>query len=122
MDALSTLCMDAHLTPDAFMTLVGISRRTFYRWQHNPPQWAIVLLRVLSGDLEPIHATWAGWVINERGELCTPNNYVFLPGDIHAIFWERQLNRALKVKIQQLEKQLTTAHAGASDRQSAKVS
>lgn len=109
MDVLSTLCMDAHLTPEDFQLMTGISRRTFYRYQPAPPCWAVLLLQLLAGDLSLIHADWRGFVINDRGELCTPNNYVYASGDVMAVYWERQLNRALKTKIRQLEKQLATA-------------
>lgn len=111
MDTLSELCMEARLTPDAFQSLVGISRRTFYRWQDNPPAWTRVLCRLLGGKLDTVHPEWERWSISCRGELCSPENETFTPGELRSWHWRYQQIRALKCRVKELEEQLEKQNA-----------
>ncbi len=81
---------------------------TARRWKRGakcPPQSALILL---CGDLGAFHPDWAGWSINERGELCSPENWIATPGAVrglqmmHATLGTyRRENAALKAEIRQ---------------------
>jgi len=80
-----------------------VSLKTAARWkagQSVPPATALMIMR---RDLGCFHPRWAGWVINVRGELCSPENWIATPGDVLSIqLVQAQLatyrseNRALK--------------------------
>lgn len=77
---------------DAFdrTRLVGlglISRITARRWARSAPRaprWAELLSRILRGDLTPVHPAWRHWGISARGELVSPEGWIFRPGEILA--------------------------------------
>jgi len=100
------LCMEARLTPVAFQKLTGISRRTFYRWQDTPPPWAVLLCKLLSGQLGRVHENWSGWTISTIGELCSPENTIFTPGELRSWFFRYEQIRAFKIENEILRKRL----------------
>ena len=62
---------------------------------------------LLSRDLGHFHARWAGWIINQTGELVSPENWIASPGDVLSIqLTQAQLsayrteNRALKAELE----------------------
>lgn len=65
--------------------MLGISERTWYRWQRSEkaPKWSYLALRTLSGRLDFLG--WRGWYI-ERGVLYTekhsPKLYNWKPEDL----------------------------------------
>lgn len=67
---------------------LGISERSWYRWQSagQGPRWAYLALRILSGELD--FFGWHGWYI-ERGTLfCrfySPKLYNWRPEDL--VLW-----------------------------------
>ena len=68
---------------------------------------------ILSRDLGFIHPRWKGWVINDLGELCSPENWIATPGDVLAIQLTqlqlgdyRRENRALKQALEELDNEL----------------
>jgi len=79
---------------------------TARRWKRGAyclPYTATALLR---RDLGCFHPDWAGWRINDRGELCSPENWLSTPGSVLAAqFHQSQLatyrseNRALKAAL-----------------------
>jgi hypothetical protein len=81
----------------------GVDLATARRWKRGatcPPQTALMLL---ARDLGCFHPRWKGWQISERGELCSPENWIATPGDVLSIqLVQAQLatyrseNRALK--------------------------
>jgi hypothetical protein len=66
-------------------TELGISERTWYRWQRERrvPWWAYRLIQLLGGDLE--HLGWPGWRLH-RGVLTTetlsPVRHYWEPADL----------------------------------------
>lgn len=64
----------------------GVSRRTLERWKRSRrlPRWAVILIRLLDGELDAIDPAFAGWIIR-RGELVSPENWCFTPGEIRSI-------------------------------------
>lgn len=48
------------------------------------PPWARILIRLLNGELDAIDAAWSGWIIR-RGELVSPENWCFRPGEVRSI-------------------------------------
>lgn len=99
----SWLRLDTHRTPEELQALTGISRRTWYRYQHNPPPWLVLLLRLLAGNLGLIHPAWQNWTINKKGELCSPFNDISDPGRVLSIHWRQQQISALQARVRQLE-------------------
>ncbi len=69
--------------------ICGVSERNVRRWldgTRGPPCAAILLLRALMcRDLGFFNPAWEGWVINDRGELCSPENWISTPGDVRAL-------------------------------------
>lgn len=58
---------------------------TARRWKRGakcPPETALM---ILAQDLGCFHPDWAGWVINARGELCSPENWISTPGAVRAL-------------------------------------
>jgi len=96
------------------------SLRNARRWKQSKrvPQLVYAYLELLRGRVELIHRDWCGWLINDRGELCTPDNDVFKPSHIvampmvYASLRDRQREvRELKERLQQLLSELKTAQA-----------
>lgn len=87
-----------------------ISLKTARRWKRGqtvPPETALMMLR---RDLGCFHPNWSGWHISERGELCSPENWIATPGNVRGIqLFQAQLsayqleNRALRAEIEALE-------------------
>ncbi len=65
---------------------IGVSRITLQRWKRTRrlPRWAAILIRLLDGELEAIDPAFAGWIIR-RGQLVSPENWCFTPGEIRSI-------------------------------------
>lgn len=92
--------------------LCKVDLTTARRWKRAakcPPQSALMLL---SRDLGCFHRDWAGWTINDRGELCSPENWIATPGAVrglqmmHATLGTyRRENQALKAEIRQYLKE-----------------
>ena len=64
----------------------GVSRRTLKRWKRtgHVPRWAQILIRLLDGELDAIDPAFSGWIIR-RGELVSPENWCFTPGEVRSI-------------------------------------
>lgn len=85
-----------------------VSLKTAARWkagQSVPPATALMILR---RDLGCFNPEWDGWVINDRGELCSPENWIATPGGIRAQQFHHSLTRALREEILALKAQLRT--------------
>lgn len=53
-----------------------------------------------------MHPAWSGWKISQRGELCSPENWVATPGAIRAMHFHRSQLSALREEILILKHQL----------------
>lgn len=99
-------------TPAEAAQECGVSLRTWRRWERCAPRMphtALRLLRALSGlDLGEMHAAWQGWTITRRGELCTPENDIFGPGDVRAL----QYLYPLRDELQRVTKKLRADNEG----------
>ncbi|MGH7144764.1 MAG: DUF3653 domain-containing protein [Planctomycetota bacterium] len=64
----------------------GVSVVTLRRWKRTGrlPRWAIILVAILSGELEQVDPAFAGWLIR-AGELISPEGWRFTPGEIRSI-------------------------------------
>ena len=83
--------------------LCGVNLRTACRWKAGATEMPTASKMILLRDLGCFHPDWAGWSINDRGELCSPENWIATPGDVLSIqLVQAQLatyrseNRALK--------------------------
>lgn len=81
----------------------GVDLATARRWKRGATCLPKAAALILARDLGCFHPRWAGWVINDRGELCSPENWIATPGDVLSIqLVQAQLatyrseNRALK--------------------------
>ncbi len=94
----------------------GVSRRTLERWKRSRrvPRWAVILIRLLDGELEAIDPAFAGWIIR-RGELVSPENWCFTPGEIRSI---PLLHSALAAAGSRLESAWRVNGASGTDRSS----
>ncbi len=65
---------------------IGVSRVTLRRWKRSRrlPRWAVILIRLLDGELEAIDPAFAGWIIR-RGVLVSPENWCFTPGEVRSV-------------------------------------
>lgn len=85
-----------------------ISLKTARRWKNSqsvPPATALMVLR---RDLGCLHPEWRGWTISQRGELCSPENWITTPGAVLAMHFHRSQLSALREEILILKKQLRT--------------
>ena len=87
-------------TPDSFCQLLGISRRTYRRWQQDintVPRPVLLWLHVRRCHLDQFHEDWNGWHINlKTGELVSPYGVAFSPSQIEHMnmaFNERDILR-----------------------------
>ena len=73
-------------TPAGLSGRVGVSDITLRRWKRSRrlPPWAAILIRLLDGELDAIDPAWRGWIIR-RGELVSPENWCFRPGEVRSI-------------------------------------
>lgn len=64
----------------------GVSRVTLLRWKRTRrlPAWAVILIRLLDGELAGIDPAFAGWIIR-RGMLVSPENWCFSPAEVRAL-------------------------------------
>lgn len=85
----------------------GVSRKTYQRWlsgNRPAPSYAFRIVRTIDqGDLSELSPRWKNWIMNSRGELCSPSALVFAPGELEATQYLRPLIEELKRKIRQLE-------------------
>lgn len=101
-----------HYNINEIARICRVSLKTARRWksgQVGTPETAIM---VLSRDLGIFHPDWSGWVLNDRGELCSPENWISTPGAVrglqmmHATLGTyRRENQALKAEIRQFLKE-----------------
>lgn len=95
--------------------LCQVTEKTARRYKAGtvcPPPAVIILLRLLKErELGAIHPNWKDWKISERGELCSPENWIATPGEIRAIqLQEAQLQAqrqeigVLRYKLAELER------------------
>ena len=87
-----------HARPQELARYCGVSLRTARRWKAlgHMPRWAAVGFALLrDGDLGVISPEWRGWLIR-RGELISPENWCFSPGEVVAIPSLYGLIRALE--------------------------
>lgn len=65
----------------------GVSTRTAERWRARgkmPAALALAVALLQDGDLGVFSAAWRGWKL-VRGELVSPENWCFRPGEVAAI-------------------------------------
>jgi hypothetical protein len=79
---------------------------TARRWKRGAKCPPFTALALLARDLGYIHPDWSGWVINDRGELCSPENWISTPGAVRSLeLMQRTLgeyrreNRSLKAAL-----------------------
>jgi hypothetical protein len=99
-----------HYNFNEIARICAVSVKTARNWKAGkvcPPTTAIM---VLSRDLGCFNAVWAGWKISQRGELCSPENWIATPGDVLSIqLTQAQLsayrteNRALRAALDEAE-------------------
>jgi transcriptional regulator with XRE-family HTH domain len=92
--------------------ICGVSLKTAQRWkagQSVPPKTALMMLE---RDLGCFHSEWAGWKISQRGELCSPENWIATPGHVRSLQMMqatlgtyRRENASLKAAVRHLEAQ-----------------
>jgi transcriptional regulator with XRE-family HTH domain len=68
-----------------------VDASTARRWKRGDIIPSPGILLVLEGDLGGFHPAWSGWIINGKGELCSPENWICTPGEVRAM----QLHQAL---------------------------
>jgi hypothetical protein len=73
--------------------LFGRTPRTLKRWEKNPPDWVINIIKNLGGN-NHIPSYWSGW--NFNGEFfCDPSGNKYHQNDINSLFIQRQLSESL---------------------------
>jgi hypothetical protein len=107
----------------------GVSVKTYQRWlsgNRPAPAYAFRIVRAVGqGDLSEISPRWKNWVINSRGELCSPSALVFQPGELEATQYLKVVIEELRRKIRELEQQhpvvqLPGADSGLAERTTAR--
>ncbi len=80
---------------------LGVPQVTARRWLRTGriPPLAQRAAEILSGDLGALNARWAGWCINAQGELCSPENWTYSPGDVMSLTFERARARTYAAKL-----------------------
>lgn len=83
---------------------------TARRWKRGTTCLPHTANLLLMRDLGCFHENWAGWTISERGELCSPEDWIVTPGDVRWIRMARAMlgdyrreNRKLKEIVEYLE-------------------
>ena len=76
-----------NLPPATLAAYCGASIRTAERWRARgkmPAGLAVAVALLHDGDLGVFSAAWRGWKL-VRGELVSPENWCFRPGEVAAI-------------------------------------
>ena len=112
-------------TPDSFCQLLGISRRTYRRWQQDintVPRPVLLWLHVRRCHLDQFHEDWNGWHINlKTGELVSPNGVAFSASQIEHMnmaFNERDL---LRLEVKRLRYRRSTTREQPPKQTTAKI-
>lgn len=107
-------------TPAQFCALLGISDRTYRRWNqdtHQIPAAVLLWLHIRRGHLDQYGEAWAGWHINQKtGELVSPSGVGFHASQIEHMglaFQESALLRADNAKLRKQVAELKRAQAPA---------
>ena len=98
-------CLDNWSPEITVLEACNIDQRTLKRWRKNGPpnaDLATNALRYWRGDLR----LWEGWRINDRAELCSPENLIFTPGILRARQYELEITRSLRCELRTLKKQI----------------
>lgn len=83
--------------------LTGMSLRTARRWKATgrmPASFALGLALLRDGDLGVLDPEWRGWRLI-KGQLYTPDNWGFRPGELVAVPILYQLRDELQRKLKQ---------------------
>lgn len=81
--------------------VTGTSLRTARRWKASgrmPAGYALALALLRDGDLGALAPEWTGWRLM-RGQLYSPDNWGFRPGEIAAVPILYQLQAELKKQL-----------------------
>lgn len=98
--------MDVWITTDWLQRRTGKHRSTIARWRARgciPTELERLARLELGGELELIHAQWAGWRLDPRsGTLVTPGGEPHAAGEIQCLGLLRQRVDALEAELAQL--------------------
>jgi len=98
----------AGLTWENLAQVCGVSARTVTRWRRRgelPPLLRLALAPFV--DLGALSPAWSGWQIAHRtGELYSPENQTFTPGELRSWQFRYQQIRALQRRVRELEREL----------------
>ncbi len=81
---------------------LGVPPVTVRRWLRTgkwPALARLAALVILGGDLGEIDPAWRGWTLNGRGELCSPENWTYSPGDVMSLTFERARASSYQAKL-----------------------
>ena len=105
-------CTDNWSTDADIIDACQIDRRTLRRWRTTgPPERIINALKYWRGELR----LWPGWIINSKGELCSPENMIFTPGILRARPYELALTREYRRQLRDLKRQMVALKAQLSE-------
>jgi hypothetical protein len=101
-----------HYNINEIARICRVSLKTARRWKAGQVGTPDTAIMVLSRDVGIFHPDWSGWTVNDRGELCSPENWIATPGSVLAAqFHQSQLatyrseNRALKAALASMDAQ-----------------
>jgi len=102
-DEYRELCYSAWLRREDICTIFGYSERSVRGWEYGErpvPRAVLMWLRLLAtGDLGLVDETWSGWILKNGYLGPRDRRDYFTPGEINAMFYERQQLRALKTRL-----------------------
>lgn len=73
--------------------LFGKSCKTLERWNDNPPDWAVRIIK-LFGKKPPFPDNWHGWYF-DNDFIVDPAGNKYHINEVSSIFWNRQLIQSL---------------------------
>lgn len=111
---------------------VGVTLKTYKKYERDPTAAPLAVVRLLAilaaGDLGELNPAWKGWNLLQ-GELVSPENTTFRPGDVRAAGYLNELAKAQRRELltlrkdaaRQEEQQRTDQQHQAADRQRRRV-
>ncbi len=93
-----------HLPAALAAELTGVSVKTVYKWiagTHPIDARTRQVLYTRALGLLP-HERWSDWHIDENGRLTAPNGWTFMPGELMALSYIKQLNSGLQADVARL--------------------
>lgn len=92
-------------TAEALAEATGVHVTTTRRWKRGtpPPEPVRRFLTLLhTKDLGTLDARWKGWRLTQNGELASPEDWIYTPGEVRELtLFRERLSRAREIELRE---------------------